>query len=163
MPNSREIHLTINGRACRATVDVRTTLADALRDIFDCTSVHLGCEQGACGACTVLVDGHSMRSCLMLAVQGERSDITTLEGLNQSDGQLHPLQSAFQSSHALQCGFCTPGMILTAVELLQENPEPSPEQIREAISGNLCRCTGYQNIVAAIRQLSDDQSAKTQR
>jgi len=148
----RNVSLQVNGITGRANVDVRTTLADALRDEFSCTSVHLGCEQGACGACTVLLDGSSVRSCLILAAQADGSDIATVEGLAAGNGRLHPVQEAFRSTHALQCGFCTPGMIMTVIELLRETPEPSADEIRSAISGNLCRCTGYQNIVVAVAQ-----------
>jgi carbon-monoxide dehydrogenase small subunit len=150
MAEHRAVHFTVNGAPRTVDVDVRMTLADALRDRLDCTGVHLGCEQGACGACTVLLDGRSVRSCLMLAVQADGAEVVTIEGLPAVDGELHPMQEAFRASHALQCGFCTPGMIMTAVELLRETPQPSEDEIREAISGNLCRCTGYQNIVAAI-------------
>lgn len=146
--------VTVNGRHLTGSVDPRTTLADALRDEFGFTGVHLGCEQGACGACTVLLDGDSVRSCLVLAVQADRRAVTTVEGLADPDGRLHPLQEAFRAAHGLQCGFCTPGMLMTAVELLAENPRPSTAEIRAAISGNLCRCTGYQNIVAAISRVS---------
>lgn len=156
MDRSREIRLSVNGVARSAQVDVRMTLADALRDKFDCTGVHLGCEQGACGACTVLIAGRSVRSCLILAVQGDGADVATIEGVSGAAGALHPLQESFRSSHALQCGFCTPGMIMTALELLDENTQPSEGEIREAISGNLCRCTGYQNIVAAISRAAMD-------
>lgn len=149
MADRRNVEIEINGEAASATVDVRVTLADALRDEFGCTSVHLGCEQGACGACTVLMNGSSVRSCLILAAQASGSAIDTVEGLAVGD-RLHPVQEAFQATHALQCGYCTPGMIMTVVELLRENPNPSPVQIRETLSGNLCRCTGYQNIVAAV-------------
>jgi carbon-monoxide dehydrogenase small subunit len=150
----RQVTVTVNGRHLTGSVDPRTTLADALRDEFGFTSVHLGCEQGACGACTVLLDGDSVRSCLVLAVQADRRAVTTVEGLADPDGRLHPLQEAFRAAHGLQCGFCTPGMLMTAVELLAENPRPSTAEIRAAISGNLCRCTGYQNIVAAISRVS---------
>jgi carbon-monoxide dehydrogenase small subunit len=152
MTDSRRVTLTVNGGARSAELDVRITLADALRDTFGCTGVHLGCEQGACGACTVLLDGQAVRSCLMLAAQAEGTHVTTIEGLAPGPDELHPIQEAFGAAHGLQCGFCTPGMILTAAELLNENPRPSRAEIREAISGNLCRCTGYQNIVTAIER-----------
>ena len=154
MSEQRRVTLTVNGHHVTGSVDPRTTLADALRDEFGYTGVHLGCEQGACGACTVLLDGSSVRSCLVLAVQADGAAVTTVEGLAGPDGRLHPLQEAFRAAHGLQCGFCTPGMLMTAVELLAENPRPSTAEIREAISGNLCRCTGYQNIVAAISRVS---------
>jgi carbon-monoxide dehydrogenase small subunit len=144
------ITTTVNGRTFEADVQPRRTLADFLRQDLGFTGVHLGCEHGVCGACTVLIDGRSVRSCCMLAVQADGESITTVEGL--SDGsELHPLQESFWKCHGLQCGFCTPGMLLTACELLADNPDPSEEQIRERISGNLCRCTGYQFIVDAIK------------
>ena len=125
------------------------TLADCLRHELGLTGTHLGCEHGVCGACTVLVDGQAVRSCLMLAVQAGHAAVTTVEGLAGADGALHPLQEAFRDHHGLQCGFCTPGMLMTLVEFLDENPAPTEAEVREAISGNLCRCTGYQGIVAA--------------
>ena len=130
-------------------VEPRLSLADFLRYEVRLTGTHLGCEHGVCGTCTVLVDGVSVRSCLMFAVQAEGSEITTIEGLAKSDGSLHPIQQAFRDAHALQCGFCTPGMILTVMEFLRETPDPSEHEIRDAISGNICRCTGYQGIVEA--------------
>lgn len=154
MSERRRVTLTVNGHQLDGSVDARTTLADALRSEFGCTGVHLGCEQGACGACTILLDGSSVRSCLVLAVQADGRAVTTVEGLAGPDDRLHPLQEAFGAAHGLQCGFCTPGMLMTAVELLAENPRPSTAEIRQAISGNLCRCTGYQNIVAAIYRVS---------
>ena len=146
---SRAIALKVNGKAVQATVDVRHTLADFLRHQLELTGTHLGCEHGVCGACTVLVDGHSTRGCLMLAVQVNGREVTTVEGIAAADGTLHPLQQAFKDLHGLQCGFCTPGMLTTLVELLNDNPEPSEAEVRVAISGNLCRCTGYQAIVDA--------------
>ena len=147
---TRTIRLHVNGRLYEGTVEPRTSLADFLRDGLDLTGTHVGCEHGVCGACTVLLDGEPVRSCLLLAVQMEGARLTTVEGL--ADGErLHPLQQAFWDHHGLQCGFCTPGILLTAKALLDENPSPSDEQIREAISGNLCRCTGYHFIVDAIR------------
>ncbi len=147
------ITLTVNGQAVRAEVEPRVTLADFLRDELGLTGTKLGCEHGVCGACTVLVDGAAVRSCLMLAVQAEGADVLTIEGL-AGDG-LHPVQEAFWEHHGLQCGFCTPGMVLTAYALLQERPSPSEEEIREALAGNLCRCTGYQNIVVAVRAAAE--------
>ncbi len=150
---TRTVSLRVNGEARQATVEVRTTLADFLREALDLTGTHVGCEHGVCGACTVLLDGQPVRSCLILAVQAEGAAITTVEGL--ADGEkLHPLQQAFWDHHGLQCGFCTPGFLLTAKAFLEENPRPSDEEIREAISGNLCRCTGYHFIVEAIRSAS---------
>jgi carbon-monoxide dehydrogenase small subunit len=150
---TRTVRVRVNGEAREASVEVRVTLADFLRDALDLTGTHLGCEHGVCGACTVLLDGQPVRSCLMLAVQAEGAALTTVEGL--ADGEtLHPIQQAFWDHHGLQCGFCTPGILLTAKALLEENPHPSDDEIREAISGNLCRCTGYQFIVEAIRSVS---------
>ena len=152
MSETRKISLSVNGRAIEAEVEVRLTLADFLRQHLRLTGTHLGCEHGVCGACTILLDGRSARSCLMLAVQVHGRAITTVEGLAPSADEMHPLQIAFQQQHALQCGFCTPGMLTTLTELLHDNPNPSAEQVREAISGNLCRCTGYNSIVEATLQ-----------
>ena len=149
MSASRAISVTVNGVRREAEVPVRLTLADFLRERLELTGTHVGCEHGVCGACTVLLDGRSVRSCLLLAVQANGREITTVEGLAPKAGGLHPLQEAFRDHHGLQCGFCTPGMLTTLVEFLRENPEPTPEQVRIAISGNLCRCTGYQGIVDA--------------
>jgi carbon-monoxide dehydrogenase small subunit len=148
--------LTVNGRSVHAEVAARRSLADFLREDLGLTGTHVGCEHGVCGACTVLVDGRSARACLLLAVQLDGAQVTTIEGLTP-EGGLSPLQSAFRECHALQCGFCTPGMIVTAHELLQEHPAPSPAQIREAIGGNLCMCTGYVNIVRAIERAAAAQ------
>ena len=145
-----QVSFTVNGSRERIDVEPRRTLADALRDDLGLTGTHLGCEQGVCGACTVLLDGEPIRACLMLAVQADGFSLTTVEGL-ATDGQLTPLQEAFWNEHGLQCGFCTPGILLTAEALLKDNPDPSEDEIREWISGNLCRCTGYQNIIAAIQ------------
>jgi carbon-monoxide dehydrogenase small subunit len=146
----RTIRVSVNGATHERSVEVRKTLADFLRDDLDLTGTHVGCEHGVCGACTVLLEGAPVRSCLLLAVQADGAVLTTVEGL--ADGErLHPLQQAFWDHHGLQCGFCTPGILLTARALLEENPHPSDEEIREAISGNLCRCTGYHFIVEAIR------------
>jgi carbon-monoxide dehydrogenase small subunit len=143
------IDVTINGAPRHAAaVDPRTHLADFLRHSCGLTGTHVGCEHGSCGACTVIVDGTCVRSCLMLAVQADGADIITIEGVANGD-ILHPLQHAFARHHALQCGFCTPGMILTLLDLLRRDPDPDAETIREAVSGNLCRCTGYQSIIAA--------------
>ena len=147
---TRTVSVQVNGEARQASVEVRTTLADFLRDALDLTGTHVGCEHGVCGACTVLLDGQPVRSCLMLAVQAEGAAITTVEGLATGE-KLHPLQQAFWDHHGLQCGFCTPGFLLTAKAFLEENPRPTDDEIREAISGNLCRCTGYHFIVEAIR------------
>jgi carbon-monoxide dehydrogenase small subunit len=143
------VRLTVNGRAVARTVPPRRSLADLLRDDLGLTGTHVGCEHGVCGACTVLVDGRTARSCLLLAVQLEGAEVTTVEGLTPPEG-LSALQAAFRECHALQCGFCTPGMLATAHELLAENDAPTREEIRDAIAGNLCMCTGYVNIVRAI-------------
>ena len=153
MEATRSIHLTINGTVYEHTVAVRMTLADFLREELNLTGTHLGCEHGVCGACTILYNGAAVRSCLMLAVQADGAELMTVEGLAQGD-TLHPLQQAFQEYHALQCGFCTPGFLMTAYALLQETPHPSRDEVREAISGNICRCTGYAPIVRAIVQAS---------
>jgi aerobic-type carbon monoxide dehydrogenase small subunit (CoxS/CutS family) len=144
-----EVTLTVNGTERSATVETRKTLADFLRQDLELTGTHLGCEHGVCGSCTVLVDGVSARSCLMLAVQAQGAEVTTIEGL-ATNGALSALQEALRDSHSFQCGFCTPGFVMTAVELLQENARPSELEVREAISGNLCRCTGYESIVQGI-------------
>ena len=149
MSETRKISVTVNGKTYEETVPVRVTLADFLRHQLGLTGTHLGCEHGVCGACTVLFDGHSARSCLMLAVQADGHDIMTIEGIAPDDNTLHPLQEAFRDNHGLQCGFCTPGILTTLIEFLRDNPDPTEEDVRIAISGNLCRCTGYQNIVAA--------------
>ena len=142
----------VNGSPLEAEVEPRRLLADLLREDAHLYGTHLGCEHGVCGACTVLVDGEPVRSCLMLAVQADGTEITTVEGLSQNGGGLHPLQEAFRDHHALQCGFCTPGFLLTALHLLREHPDLDDEaEIRAALSGNLCRCTGYTNIVDAVR------------
>ena len=146
----RTITVTVNGEERGGQAEPRMTLADFLRDELGLTGTHLGCEHGVCGACTVLLDGSSVRSCLLFAVQADGAELTTVEGLARGD-ELHPLQEAFWNEHALQCGFCTPGFLITAVELLRENPDPTEEEVREAISGNLCRCTGYVNIIRAVR------------
>lgn len=146
---TRTITVTVNGLPHRREVRVRTLLADFLRHELELTGTHVGCEHGVCGACTVLVDGVSARSCLMLAVQADGAAITTVEGLSDGDDELHPLQEAFRAHHGLQCGFCTPGMLTTLAELLADNPNPTEDEVRIAISGNLCRCTGYDTIVKA--------------
>jgi aerobic-type carbon monoxide dehydrogenase small subunit (CoxS/CutS family) len=146
--DKREISLTVNGKSYQETVDTRVHLGDFLRLNLKLTGTHLGCEHGVCGACTILVDGEAVRSCLMLAVQANGREITTIEGLADGD-ELTPIQKAFSEHHALQCGFCTPGMIISLTAFIEENPGADEEMIREAISGNICRCTGYQSIVAA--------------
>jgi carbon-monoxide dehydrogenase small subunit len=146
---TRPIELRVNGRAYRRSVDVWKNLADFLRDDLGLTGTHVGCEHGVCGACTVLLDGEPVRSCLVLAVQADRGDVETVEGLAQGE-DLHPLQEAFRQHHGLQCGFCTPGILMTTLAFLREVPSPTPDQIRAMLAGNLCRCTGYQFIVEAI-------------
>jgi carbon-monoxide dehydrogenase small subunit len=146
----KDIAVTVNGREYEARIEPRLLLSDFLRDTLGLTGTHVGCEHGVCGACTVLCDGDSVRSCLTLAVQADGAKILTVEGLGSRD-QLDALQSEFRDKHALQCGFCTPGMLMTAIDLLNKYPLASDEEIRRGLSGNLCRCTGYQNIVAAIR------------
>jgi len=150
MTDRHTIRLRVNDREHALTVESRRTLADVLRHDLGYTGTHLGCEHGICGACTVLVDGEAARSCLMLAVQADGAEITTVEGL-MKDGVLHPLQEAFRQHHGLQCGFCTPGMLLTALDLLRVHPDPSDAEIREGLSAVLCRCTGYHGIVSAVR------------
>ena len=144
------ISITVNGKARKAHVEPRTLLVHFLREQLNLTGAHVGCDTSQCGACTILMDGRSVKSCTVFAVQADGSQITTIEGLAK-DGQLHPVQEGFWEEHGLQCGYCTPGMILSAVHLLNEIPSPSEEQIREAIGGNFCRCTGYQHIVNAIQ------------
>jgi len=146
---TRNIAVTVNGKRHEASVPVRVTLADFLRHQLGLTGTHLGCEHGVCGACTILFDGYSARSCLMLAVQADGHEIMTVEGIATDAKTLHPLQEAFHQHHGLQCGFCTPGILTTLIELLRDNPDPTEDDIRIGISGNLCRCTGYQNIVTA--------------
>ena len=153
MSSERDIKLTINGREYSGHVEVRMTLADFIRGELDLTGTHLGCEHGVCGACTILFNGQAVRSCLMLAVQADGANLMTVEGLANGD-ELHPLQAAFQQNHALQCGFCTPGMLMTAYAFLRDTPNPTEQQVREGISGNICRCTGYAPIVQAILQTS---------
>ncbi|HYM82607.1 MAG TPA: (2Fe-2S)-binding protein [Candidatus Dormibacteraeota bacterium] len=155
---TQHVTVTVNGESRQADVEPRLLLVHLLRDEFGLTGTHVGCDTSHCGACTVLVDGTSMKSCTMLAVQAEGRSITTIEGL-ATDGKLHPLQQAFWDNHGLQCGFCTPGMIMEASWLLAENPSPSEAEIREGISGNLCRCTGYVNIVKAVQQAAADLQA----
>ena len=147
MGQTRKIALTVNGKRYEEEVEVRVTLADFIRHQLGLTGTHLGCEHGVCGACTILMDGLSARSCLMLAVQADGHDFLTVEGIAPSPDKLHPLQQAFHENHGLQCGFCTPGMLTTLIEFLRDNPDPTEQEVRIAISGNLCRCTGYQNIV----------------
>jgi aerobic carbon-monoxide dehydrogenase small subunit len=148
---SRLIKLSVNGKPVESMAPVRETLADFLREHLDLTGTHIGCDHGVCGACTVLLDGVSVRACLLLAVQAEGHVVTTVEGLAAEGGELHPAQRAFAEEHGLQCGFCTPGFLMTTAELLTEGIDPSRAEIRERISGNVCRCTGYHNIVTAVQ------------
>ncbi|MPZ53291.1 MAG: 2Fe-2S iron-sulfur cluster binding domain-containing protein [Acidimicrobiia bacterium] len=150
------VSVKVNGAERSAEVDVRVTLADFLRDHLDLTGTHLGCEHGVCGACTILLDGKTVRSCLMLAVQAEGATIETVESLASPNGDLHPIQEAFSKHHALQCGFCTPGFLMSVKEYLDDDPSGDETEIRQRLSGNLCRCTGYQNIVTAVQSLVDD-------
>ena len=151
----KDVSLTVNGRGVSASVPPRMTLVDFLRDELGLTGTHAGCEHGICGACSVMVDGAPVRSCLMFAVQADGHAVTTVEGLTGAGGALGPVQDSFWEAHALQCGYCTPGMMIAAQALLQSNPDPSEAEIREAIAGNLCRCTGYQQIVEAVRLAAD--------
>ena len=150
------VGLTVNGESRQASVEPRLTLADFLREPCALTGTHLGCEHGVCGACTVLLDGEAVRSCLMFAVQADGSEVTTIEGLVGSDGGLTEVQEAFRQCHGLQCGFCTPGFIVSVTAFLRDHPRPSDREIREALSGNLCRCTGYQGIIKAVRTLASE-------
>jgi carbon-monoxide dehydrogenase small subunit len=149
MTSLHSVEMTINGKTYRDNIEARTTLADFIRHSCGLTGTHVGCEHGVCGACTLQVDGRAVRSCTMYAVQADGASVTTVEGLAREDGELHPVQQAFSDCNGLQCGFCTPGMQMTIASYLEENPNPSEADIRELISGNICRCTGYQGIVRA--------------
>lgn len=149
-----DIRLTVNGKAYEGRCEPRTLLVDFLRDNLALTGTHAGCEHGVCGACTILYNGEAARSCIMLAVQADGGDLVTVEGIAK-DGKLHPLQQAFHEHHGVQCGFCTPGMLIAALDFLQTNPSPSEQDVREGLSAVLCRCTGYQNIVAAVLAAAD--------
>jgi aerobic carbon-monoxide dehydrogenase small subunit len=153
------VKLTVNGRPYEATVEARLTLADFLREHCRLTGTHLGCEHGVCGACTVMVDGAAVRSCLMFAVQADGAEITTVEGLSSTDGELSAVQAAFRDCHGLQCGFCTPGFVVSVTAFLRDHPQPTDKEIREALSGNLCRCTGYQGILQAVHQAAGTAAA----
>ncbi len=150
MAGKRTIHLNVNGLPYETAVEPRLTLVDLLRGELGLGGVHVGCEHGVCGACTVIMDGRAVRSCIMLAVQADGAELITVEGLRGENG-LHPIQEAFMEAHGLQCGFCTPGFLMSSLELLRENSEPSDEEIKEAIGGNICRCTGYQSIIESVR------------
>jgi carbon-monoxide dehydrogenase small subunit len=154
------ISMTVNGETRSATLEPRKTLADFLREDCRLTGTHLGCEHGVCGACTVLLDGRATRSCLVFAVQADGGDVTTVEGL-AANGDLSPVQEAFRAEHGLQCGFCTPGFVVSATAFLESNPDPTDDEIREGLSGNLCRCTGYQGILRAVRAAAEATKAGT--
>ncbi|GAB2982116.1 (2Fe-2S)-binding protein [Amycolatopsis acidiphila] len=158
MPEHVKVNLEVNGRSEASYVEPRKTLADSLREDCALTGTHLGCEHGVCGACTVLLDGRAVRSCLVFAVQANGRAVTTVEGLAGADGVLGPVQEAFRAEHGLQCGFCTPGFLVSVTAFLAEHPDPTDEEIRAGLSGNLCRCTGYQGIVAAVRELAKAKS-----
>jgi len=151
----REVVLRVNGVEHRGFAEPRVTLVDFLRDELGLTGTHVGCEHGVCGACTILLDGRTVRSCLMLAVQAEGHELRTVEGLAPAGEPLHPIQEAFSEKHGLQCGFCTPGFLMSVEELLRDDPDPSEETIRSRLSGNICRCAGYQNIVEAVRYAAE--------
>lgn len=153
-PEEIRVALTVNGVEHAAATEARVSLADFLRDRLGLTGTHLGCEQGICGACTVLVDGEAVRACLLLAVQADGAQVSTVEGLAE-DGQLDPLQQAFWENHSFQCGFCTPGFLMTVHAFLKENPEPTAGEVREALAGNLCRCTGYHSIVTGVMDAAE--------
>ncbi len=155
--SEQTISVTINGELYEQEVEARKLLVHFIRDVVDLTGTHVGCDTGNCGACTVLVDGKTVKSCMLLAIQADGSTVTTVEGLASPDGELTTLQKAFSASHALQCGYCTPGMLLSATHLLEENPHPTEEEIRRGIQGNICRCTGYVNIVKAIKSAAEGQ------
>jgi len=149
------VEITVNGQRRRAAIEPRLTLADFLRERCALTGTHLGCEHGVCGACTVLLDGAAVRACLVFAVQADRRDVTTIEALAGADGELSPVQRAFRDAHGLQCGFCTPGFVMSLTAFLRDHPDPSDHDLRGALAGNLCRCTGYQGIVRAARLAAD--------
>lgn len=150
----RHVSMTVNGQAVSHEVEERTLLVQFIRDHCRLTGTHVGCDTSQCGACTVHMNGRAVKSCNVLALQAEGAQITTVEGVALADGSLHPMQQAFREQHGLQCGYCTPGMVMSALDLLQRNPQPTDEQIREQLEGNMCRCTGYHNIVKAVRQAS---------
>ena len=149
--SDHDVALTVNGISRRGRVEARTTLADFLREGLGLTGTHLACEHGVCGACTVMLDGRAVRSCLLFAVQVDGADVTTIEGIGGPNGELSTVQQAFMDAHGLQCGFCTPGFVISVTAFLRDNPSPDDAEIREALAGNLCRCTGYQGIIEAVR------------
>jgi carbon-monoxide dehydrogenase small subunit len=155
--------MTVNGATVGGEVEDRTLLVHFLRDVAGLTATNVGCDTTSCGACTVLMDGQSVKSCTVLAAQADGREVTTLEGLAAGDGQMHPVQRAFQAEHGLQCGFCTPGMVMATVSLLAENPRPTEEQVRTGLEGNLCRCTGYHNIVRAVLAAADGAEGRESR
>jgi aerobic-type carbon monoxide dehydrogenase small subunit (CoxS/CutS family) len=159
LAREKTIKVMVNGRAYERTVTVRLSLADFLRDHLHLTGTHIGCEHGVCGACTIMLNGRTARSCLTLAVQADDAKIITIEGLRAEDGTRHPIQQIFLENFALQCGYCTPGMLVTAIELLQDNPSPSELEVREALSGNICRCSGYQAIIDAVLEAARQGNA----
>ena len=159
MAENISVLLNVNGAGRAVSVEPRKTLADAIREDLGLTGTHLGCEHGVCGACTILLDGEVVRSCLMLAVQADGAEITTIEGIGTGD-DLHPMQQAFSEYHGLQCGFCTPGMILAGIDVVSRNPDPSRQEIREEMGGNICRCTGYQKIVESVQAAAAAMSAE---
>jgi len=160
MTEPHRVNVTVNGRSFERQVEPRLLLSDFLRHDLGLTGTHVGCEHGVCGACTVLLDGEPVRSCLLLAVQADGHELATVEGLALAPGELHPLQQAFWDAHGLQCGFCTPGFLMTLVPFLAENPSPTEDEIRHALSGNLCRCTGYQHIVDAVLLAAERMAAE---
>jgi aerobic carbon-monoxide dehydrogenase small subunit len=155
-----KVTVTVNGTQIEAEVPDRTLLVHFLRDVAGLTATNIGCDTSSCGACTVLLDGRSVKSCTLLAAQADGRSVVTLEGLANGNGELHAVQRAFRAEHGLQCGFCTPGMVMAAVSLLQENPEPSEAQVRTGLEGNLCRCTGYHNIVRAVLAAAGEREAR---
>ena len=159
--SEHKITMTVNGREVSGYAEARLTLVDFLRDVIGLKGTHIGCEHGVCGACSVIIDGQPARSCLMYAVMAEGLNIRTVEGLEGPNGELSPLQDAFWENHAMQCGYCTPGMLIATHALLEENPNPNEEEIREAIGGNLCRCTGYQQIVEAVQMTAKKMRASS--
>jgi carbon-monoxide dehydrogenase small subunit len=154
-----KVTITVNGKQYQDDVEDRMLLVHFLRDVANLTATNIGCDTTSCGACTVLLDGESVKSCTVLAAQADGAEVTTVEGLAGADGELHPMQRAFQAEHGLQCGFCTPGMVMAAVSLLKENPHPTEEQVRVGLEGNLCRCTGYHNIVRAVLAAAEEEGA----
>jgi len=153
-----KVSMTVNGKAVSHEVEERTLLVNFIRETLKLTGTHVGCDTAQCGACTVLMDGKAIKCCNMVAMQAEGANITTIEGVARADGTLHPMQQAFKEHHGLQCGFCTPGMVISAIDLVKNFPNPTEEQIREQLEGNLCRCTGYHNIVKAIKAASTDKN-----